>query len=337
MHSRILILMVIAAFLLPTLGCSGEKGEEGSAGESTEGGALVVTVNGREVYENEIAQEENRIRTQLSGRVPMQQLESMGDVIKQQAVNNMINRVLLELAADREGIKITDEDVQERADQVKSGFGTEEVFKQQLEASGLTEAGFQQEVELALRIETLLDQQTADVEETNDEAVREFYDTNIDRFKKPEQVQASHVLIPHEESDGEPEKTAKKAKIDSLLTEIKGGADFALIAGEHSSCPSKTRGGDLGFFGKGQMVKEFEEAAFGMSVGDVSGVVETQFGYHIIKVTGRQEASTVPFEEAKADIVAYLDGQTKQQAVGAYIDSLRTDATIVYPDTTVAE
>ena len=337
MHSRILILMVIAAFVLPSLGCSGDKGEEGSTAGSTEGGALVVTVNGREVYENEIEQEEARIRTQLSGRVPMQQLEGMGEVIKQQAVNNMINRVLLEQAADRAQIEIPETDVKERADQVKSGFGTEEVFKEQLESSGLTEAGFEQEVKLALRIETLLDKQTADLEGSEEAAVREFYDTNIERFKKPEQVQASHILIPHEEADGEPEKTAKKAKMDSLLTEIKGGGDFALLAGEHSSCPSKTRGGDLGFFGRGQMVKEFEETAFGMKVGEVSGVVETQFGYHIIKVTGRQDESMVPFEDAKADILAFMDGQKKQQAVGVYIDSLRTDASIVYPDTTAAE
>ena len=129
MHSRILILMVIAAFVLPSLGCSGDKGEEGSTAGSTEGGALVVTVNGREVYENEIEQEEARIRTQLSGRVPMQQLEGMGEVIKQQAVNNMINRVLLEQAADRAQIEIPETDVKERAGQVgrdggaRSGYG----------------------------------------------------------------------------------------------------------------------------------------------------------------------------------------------------------------------
>jgi len=149
MRSRILILMVIAALVLPSLGCSGEKGENGSAGGSTERGALVVTVNGREVYENEIEQEAARIRTQLSGRVPMQQLESMSEVIQQQAVNNMINRMLLEQAADRARIEIPEKDVEERADQVKSGFGSEEVFKEQLEGSGLTEAGFQQEIELA--------------------------------------------------------------------------------------------------------------------------------------------------------------------------------------------
>ena len=202
MHSRILILMVIAALVLPALGCSGEKGEDGSTAGSTEGGTLVVTVNGREVYENEIEQEVVRIRTQLAGRVPMQQLESMTEVIQQQAVNNMINRVLLEQAADRAHIEIPETDVKERADQVKSGFGSEDVFNEQLESSGLTEAGFQQEVELALRIETLLDQQTTDLEVSEEAAVREFYDTNIERFKKPEQVQASHILLPHEESDG---------------------------------------------------------------------------------------------------------------------------------------
>jgi peptidyl-prolyl cis-trans isomerase C len=337
MYSRILILFVIAALVLPSLGCSGDKGEDGSAAGSMEGGALVVTVNGRELYENEIRQEEDRIRTQLAGRVPMQQLEGMGEVIRQQAINNMINRVLLEKAADREKIEIPEDVVKERADQVKSGFGSDDAFKEQLEASGLTEAGFQQEVELALRIESLLDGQTDDLQATEESDVRDFYDTNIERFKKPEQVQASHILIPFGETDGEPEKAVKHEKIDSLLTEIRGGADFAQLASEHSSCPSKTRGGDLGFFGRGQMVKEFEDAAFGMGVGDVSGIVETQFGYHIIKVTDQQAASTVPFDDAKGDILAYLDGQRKQQAVGAYIDSLRVDANIVYPDTTAAE
>jgi peptidyl-prolyl cis-trans isomerase C len=336
MYSRVLILFVIAALVLPSFGCSGNKGEEDSA-LSTEGGALVVTVNGRELYESEIGKEEDRIRTQLAGRVPMQQLEGMGEVIRQQAVNNMINRVLLEQAADRAQIEISEDEVKERADQVKSGFGSDEVFKEQLEMSGLTETGFQQEVELALRIETLLDKQTTDLQGTDDSEIRDFYDNNVERFKKAEQVQASHILIPYEESDGEPEKAAKRDKIDSLLTEIKGGADFAELAREHSSCPSKTRGGDLGSFGRGQMVKEFEDVAFGMDVGQVSGMVETQFGYHIIKVTGHQDASTVPFEDAKADIMAYMDGQRKQQAVGAFIDSLRTEATIVYPDTTAAE
>jgi peptidyl-prolyl cis-trans isomerase C len=337
MYSRILILLVIAALVLPSLGCSGDKGEDGSTAGSMEGGALVVTVNGRELYENEIEQEVARIQTQLSGRVPMQQLESMGEVIRQQAVNNMINRVLLEQAADREKIEIPEEQVKERADQVKSGFGSDEAFKEQLDASGLTEAGFQQEVELALRIEALLDSQTDDLQATDESDVRDFYDTNIERFKKPEQVQASHILIPFGETDGEPEKAAKREKIDSLLTEIRSGADFAQLASEHSSCPSKARGGDLGFFGKGQMVKEFEDTAFGMGIGDVSSIVETQFGYHIIKVTGHQDASTVPFEDAKGDILAYMEGQSKQQAVGTYIDSLRTDANIIYPDSVSAE
>lgn len=331
MHARVLILFVIAALVLPSFGCSGNKGEKDSA-LTTEGDVLVVTVNDRELRTSDIEKEEQRIRAQLAGRVPEEQLESMGEVIRTQAVSNMVNRVLLEQATDRAAIEIPEDEVKTRTEQVKSGFGSEEVFKEQLEMSGITEAEFQEEVELALRIEKLLEQQTFDIQGTDEADIRDFYDSNIERFKKPEQVQASHILIAIEESDGEEEKAAKRQKMDSLLAEIKGGADFAELAREHSSCPSKTRGGDLGFFGRGQMVKEFEDAAFGMGIGEVSGIVETQFGYHIIKVTGHKDASTVAFSDAKADILAYMDGQMKQQAVNAYIDSLNANATIIYPD-----
>ena len=110
-------------------------------------------------------------------------------------------------------------------------------------------------------------------------------------------------------------------------------ADFASMAQEHSSCPSKTRGGDLGFFPRGQMVGEFEEVAFALDVGQISDVVETKFGFHIITVTDKKAASTVPFDQSKADITAFLDNQKEQQAVASYIDSLRSIATIQYADT----
>ncbi|HTJ81548.1 MAG TPA: peptidylprolyl isomerase [Polyangiaceae bacterium] len=102
-------------------------------------------------------------------------------------------------------------------------------------------------------------------------------------------VRASHILLMYQGSDRSRATRSKadaQTQIQGLLTEVQGGADFAALAQQHSDCPSSAKGGDLGSFGKGQMVKAFEDAAFGMQVGQVSGVIETQFGYHIVKRTG---------------------------------------------------
>jgi peptidyl-prolyl cis-trans isomerase C len=341
MRSILSAVIVSVALVLFVSGCSDKGGQEGlpggeSAGGSTEGGKMVVTVNGREVLEEQVAQEVSRLLSQLSGRVDPQQLESMRDMIRQQAVDNMINRMLLEQEAEKNKIEVTDEQISERVAQVKGGFSSDEAFTEQLAASGLTEAGFLQEVELAISIEKLLDERTSGLSSTDEAEARSFYDENVDRFKQAEQVRASHILLPAEEADGEAQKTEKRQKLEGILAEARGGADFAELAKEHSSCPSKARGGDLGFFPRGQMVKEFEDAAFVLKVGQISDVVETQFGYHIIKLTDKKAASTVPFDETKSEIIGFLESQKQQKAVASYIDSLRTAASIQYPDTSSA-
>jgi len=124
-----------------------------------------------------------------------------------------------------------------------------------------------------------------------DEAeIKAFYDTNKDHYQQPEMVQASHILV----------DTVDQAK--SIILEIADGLSFEDAATKHSKCPSKERGGDLGQFGKGQMVPEFEKRAFELSVDEMSEPVETQFGFHIIKTTSRQDASQQSFEEVEAQI-----------------------------------
>lgn len=332
MRSMNFAVIVIVALMLFVSGCSDKGGQETADG-STEGGIMVVTVNGREVLEDQVAQEAGRLLSQLSGRVPPEQLESMRDMVRQQALDNMINRLLLEQEAEKAKIEITDEQVTVRVDQVKGGFSSEEAFTEQLATSGLTEAGLMQEVELAIRIEKLLEERTSGQNETEEQEAREFYIENMGRFKQAEQIKTSHILIPVEEADTEEMKAEKKQKLEGILEKVRGGADFAELAQEHSSCPSKARGGDLGFFPRGQMVGEFDEAAFALEVGQVSDVVETQFGYHIIKLTDKKAATTVPFDESKAEIMSFLDSQKKQQEVATFIDSLRSVATIQYPDT----
>nr|WP_218059056.1 peptidylprolyl isomerase [Orenia metallireducens] len=142
----------------------------------------------------------------------------------------------------------------------------------------------------------------------DDNEIEEFYNQNKDRFKKPESVQASHILV----------KEEKKA--EEILNQLKEGLAFAEAVKKYSTCPSKARGGDLGDFTRGKMVPEFEQAAFAMEEGEVSNEpVKTQFGYHIIKVTAKNEAASSPLEEVKA--------QVEQQLVSMKQNKLYQDKT----------
>ena len=126
--------------------------------------------------------------------------------------------------------------------------------------------------------------------EITDEDLKNYYDNHKDNFKNNASVEASHILV-------EDESVANEIK-----EKLNNGADFKELAKEYSNCPSKENGGNLGVFTKGQMVKEFEDAAFKMGVGEISDPVKTQFGYHIIKVTNKNDESVRTFEEAKPDI-----------------------------------
>jgi peptidyl-prolyl cis-trans isomerase C len=116
-----------------------------------------------------------------------------------------------------------------------------------------------------------------------------------------------------------------------LLSQIKKGADFAELAKANSACPSSAQGGDLGFFKRGRMLPAFEKAAFELETGQISDVVETRFGYHIIKVTGRKDT----FEQFKDDLIEELKSRKKSEIAAEYIQSLRAQANIVYHDPTL--
>lgn len=159
------------------------------------------------------------------------------------------------------------------------------------------------------------------------EEAKKFFDDNPQYFEQPEQIQASHILIKTEGLD-EAKKAEAKTKIEGLLKEVKAGKDFAELAKTNSDCPSKERGGDLGLFGRGQMVKPFEDAAFAMKVGDVSDVVETQFGYHIIKLTDHKEAKKYTFDEMKSKITDELNRQKVSQFWAGYSAEMKKNAKI---------
>jgi peptidyl-prolyl cis-trans isomerase C len=167
-----------------------------------------------------------------------------------------------------------------------------------------------------------------------DKEVEDEYNKNLVRtYNQPAQVKASHILINTKKMKTDQEKAAAKKKIEDILAKAKKpDADFAALARENSDCPSGKRGGDLGFFPrKGRMVEPFSAAAFGLKKGEISGVVETQFGYHIIKVTDRKEAKTVTLQEARSGIIDKLQMEKTRKLRTDYLAKLKESASVEYP------
>ncbi len=153
------------------------------------------------------------------------------------------------------------------------------------------------------------------------EDVSAYYDTHKDEFKAEEEVKASHILV-----DTEDEAKKIKERLDK-------GEDFAEVAKASSKCPSASRGGDLGFFGKGRMVPEFEKAAFALKVGEVTGPVKTQFGWHIIKVTERKDARIKSKDEVKQEIEQKLLQDKQKKAYDDMMVKYRAGAEVVINET----
>ena len=197
---------------------------------------------------------------------------------------------------------------------------TEEQFVNILNMQGIGgladyKALFMEQNEMVLLINEL-QSSIIDSVEVSDAEIEEYYNNNKAEFTVEEQVQASHILV-------EDEATAKE-----ILDKLNSGSDYAELAKEYSIDGSASRGGNLGFFPRGRMVKPFEEAAFALEVGEISGIVKTDFGYHIIMVTDRQEAGTISLEESRDNIRDTLLHQKQMETLRNYLIELRENAVV---------
>lgn len=239
--------------------------------------------------------------------------ESMVEAGGANAVENLITEELLRQEATKAGITVTDADVDAEWAKLEKQYGSKEQLLNLASQSGFTEQALRKQMYHQVELRKLLEP-TIDVSE---DKVKEFYETNKQYMTTPLEVKASHILV----------ATEDEAK--AILQQLKDGADFATLAKEKSTDPgSKDNGGDLGFFGTGMMVPEFEQAAFALKVGELSDIVKTQHGYHIIKVTERKEESTPTYEEKKDELTEQLKDQEVYQKSGQWLEELKAKSAI---------
>ena len=297
------------------------------AGESQSAEQKVAVVNGAVVNQAEFDTEMNRVleRLQRTGRFPNDLERSQ---IRKQVLEKLIARELLYQESQKKGIKVDQKEIDEQLTALKGRFPSEAEFKNGLSKMNLTEAALRSQLERDLAIRKLLDDQIGEKVAVSEKETRAYYDSHLETFKKPEQVRASHILIKVDPGADGAKKAEARTKIESLQTKLKKGEDFGALAKEYSEGPSGPKGGDLGFFGRGQMVKPFEEAAFTMKAGQVSDMVETRFGYHLIMVTDRTPENTSSYEEVKDRLGQYLKQQKVQEAIAEYVETLKGKAKI---------
>ena len=240
----------------------------------------------------------------------------------------MIKRSLLLQQAKSMDIKVADRQVAKALAEFKKVFKDETAYANALKDMGFTEKMLTDQIRDGLTIKALIDNEVLRTVSLSDKQIRAYYDDNPNLFQRPEQVKASHILIAVPEGASEEKKAEALAAIQALKARIDNGENFATLAMENSDGPSKTKGGDLGFFGREQMVAPFSEAAFALEPGQVSDVVQTRFGYHLIRLTEKRAAQTMAFNDVKEAIATRLRQEQEGKKIDAYVKKLQERADI---------
>lgn len=288
---------------------------------------IVATVNGtaitRQALNSEFAQAKRRSTQQ--GKVLT---DAQAKTMRQNILERLIEQELLFQQSQKENIRIPDSAVAEHLAKLKARFPSTDAFDKALKGMHISEADLKAKTRQGLAIQKLIKTEVADKIVVSDDQAHKFYTSHPEYFKQPEQVKASHILIKVDAKADKQQQAAAKKKIEDIQQQIKQGGDFGALAKKYSEGPSGARGGDLGFFSRGQMVKPFEDAAFALKPGQVSHVVKTRFGYHLIKVTGKKAAGSVPYKDVKAKITSFLKQQKINTGIQKYVERLKQNAQI---------
>jgi len=232
------------------------------------------------------------------------------------ALEKLVARELIYLEALASGFVADEQTIDAERQKIIANFPSEEEFTATLAKAGLSPESYRRMLRQDVTVNQFSEQQLKDLPEPEQELVEAFYRDYPEQMKRQGRVRASHILVKAEAD----QRDAAMEKIQQLQATAE---NFADLARQHSDCPSGTGGGDLGYFRRGDMVGEFEAAAFSQDVGTVGEPVATQFGVHLVKVIDREDDQAMSLEEAQPQIVRFLKGQAGAEKLKAWVDELR--------------
>jgi peptidyl-prolyl cis-trans isomerase C len=310
---------LILLLLLPALACKAQ-----TAGKDEN---AVASVNGITIDRTRLEREMSRQEQQLT----MQGLtmeESQREAFRNDVLDRLINQELILQESRRKGYTAAPAALEEQIGAIRGQFPDQESFIQALTQWSFTEESLAEEIARGLTIQAYIEAEISLQVSIGAGDALSYYQEHPEQFARPEQLHARHILISLEEAAAEDAEREARGRIEDIQQKLQAGGDFAALAEEYSEGPSAPRGGDLGYFGRGQMVPPFEEAVFALSVGEVSGIVRTAFGFHLIELVDRQPPGLIAFEEIQADLIDYLTQERVSSSVDTLVDALRAGADI---------
>jgi len=299
----VLVLALAAVLVVGTFGCTDKN--------------VAAKVNGEVITLDELNKQVDQLKKQYPQMFEGADGEGRLIDFKQRLLDNLINQKLITQASEEKGLKVTEADVKKQIDQLKAGFKDDAQFKSALESAGMTEESLATQVRDQLLTQKLIESLSTSAKAT-DAQVQGYYEQNKAQFFQKEAKRASHILFKPEE----------KTKAEDVLKKLNDGGDFAALAKENSiDTATASKGGDLGW-PTTAYVSEFEAALAKLKVGETSGLVQTPYGWHIIRVTDERKGTQQTLEDVKDQIVQILTQQGKADAYQKYLDDLREKAEI---------
>lgn len=322
---------IILTTLLLTLCFMGVSNSESDVtkGSETKDRIIAAKVNGQPIYEDTLApyaeQELRKFRKHGMTRKTSPELIRSMEI---RALDRVIDQELLIHESQQIKVDDIDKKVDEGINKIKSKYRTEEKFKAYLESKKITENDVRENVRKQIYIDKYLEEKGIRNPVIPEEEIKKYYEENKNNFRKDEYIKASHILIKADENASQEEKDAARKKAEKIHQEIIGGKNFAAMAREFSEDERAANGGDLNYITRGYMPLEFDSVAFAMNKDDVSEVVQTKFGFHIVKVFDKKPAGISSYDEMKDFITRYLQMELSDKKLASHIEELRKKAKI---------